>query len=109
MKAGIIGLVQTGVLMAIIGSIMEGIWLGGSQATTLQTLLSPPTFNFTNAITGIVSIYQVSQAYVAGFWTLLWWDFPFFEGQWLILKWIMWFPVSIGLLYGFVTMITRRA
>jgi len=81
---------------------IEGAWLGDEEVTVM------------NALTGM-SMLEVSGSglwtvpkLIGGFFTvgvprLLLWDYSFLEGDWVLFKWFVCFPLSAGFVWGLAT------
>lgn len=80
----IIGLVMAFVVLSVIAGICElTAPLSASAVSRVDVLMNP---SFTN-ITG----------WLGNLWSMLWFDYPFFEGTWSLARYIFFMPVSIGI------------
>jgi hypothetical protein len=85
-----------GIAVLFIGLSAICSWLGGSYfegapAERLQALMSMP--------------FPPTLTWAGNFWAMLWFDYPaIFHGNWLIFKYILFWPISFGLIvsYGFL-------
>ena len=93
----IIFFITSFVLMTVLSGIIEMSYFGVSEQGTLQSILNEfSKLAFNNPVVGLASI-------LIGFWNVLRllfialiWDYSFFTGQWQIVKYAFFFPISIG-------------
>jgi len=81
--------------------IMEGSWLGG-ESTTLNTILSFKIIEMRSV--GIFPIPMPNLEYFQSAWRMLWWDYPFLSGEWLLLKWILLYPITFAFIATIITL-----
>ena len=80
----IIGLAMAFVLLTIVASICEMTApLSATAVIRLNTLMNP---SFTNIM-----------GWLGNLWSMLWFDYPFFEGTWSLARYIFFMPVSVGI------------
>ena len=84
----VIGFATLFVLGSLISSIVEGPGSWASGVTHLQVLMEP----------------EMSMAYLSNLWEMMWFQYPFFEGPWVVLMYLGW-CVSAGLIVSFVVTI----
>ena len=84
-KAGwIIGIVMAFVLMTIVASICElTAPLSATAVSRIDVLMNPGLTNVTG--------------WLGNLWGMLWFDYPFFSGTWLLAKYIFFMPISVGI------------
>jgi len=81
----VIGLASAFVLLTIVSFILEGVYGLGSQR--LHTLMNP-------------AFWPPWEAwdYIKVLWGILWFDYSFFYGNWLIFRYSIFIPISVGLI-----------
>jgi len=87
----LIGILTAFVLLTLLNGILEGVYLGEGTVTRLQTLMSLPT----------------SLAWFSNLWGVLWFDYSFFHGGWIILKYALFWPISLGLLISYGALLVQ--
>lgn len=99
------GLVFLMLGMAMVGGLIEGSFLAPDNTGILDTLLRPDVIESPVAslpiIGPIVSGLSVAGDWLHGIWTLFTFDYPFFEGPWIIFRFIF-IGVSVGLIMTLV-------
>jgi len=83
----IIGLMTLFVVFSLISGLIE--WAYGSEVTKLTTLMKP----------------SLSISYVENLWNMFWFNYPFFSGHYAVVKYAIFWPISIGLIVSFVVMV----
>lgn len=82
----IIGLFMLFGVCTIIMGIIEGIPYGSDETTKLYDLMKP----------------SFSLGYLGNLWDMFWFDYPFLTGNLLYVKYVIFWPMSIGLIVSFV-------
>jgi len=96
----IIGFITLTLIFQVLTGIVEMDWFG--LAGTMQTLLRPEVVESTlPVIGGSVTFVNQSKVWIGAFWDILWFDYPFFTGPYIIVRYFC-FPFSIGIIYGFI-------
>ena len=86
---------------SIISGIVEMQYLSGStdEAGVFTNLMTAPVLgDNVNLFTIIGAVIKITVGWVGAIWDMLWWDYAFFTGGWVIFKWVLLFPLSIGLI-----------
>jgi len=85
LKTGfIIGLVMAFVLLSIIASVCElSAPLSASAVSKMEILMNPSLTNVTG--------------WIGNLWSMLWFDYPFFDGPWALARYIFFLPISVGI------------
>lgn len=82
-------------VLALLGGIIEGAYMGTNESSALNTLLNTPLVTSNNPVWGFIqTIFDFDTwsalAHMAFF------DFAMFEGTMAIFQWIFFFPLSIA-------------
>lgn len=99
-------LVMLWVCVSMFGAVLEGSFLGGDEQSHLNVLMNAKILTSTTVVGKIVGAFtdlEMWQA-IAG---ILIWDFSFWEGSYEIVRWILFLPVSIGILFSLITVWVR--
>ena len=64
--------------------------------------MSPQISTSTNVWDTIGSTFTLAGDFIAAIWAALWFDYAFFTGQYQIIRWALFVPVSIGLIVSIV-------
>ena len=104
MRAGwIIGFVMAFVIMSIIACVCEMDYLGEGEISHLQQLMQPDFPDYKIPIIGPVAAFiSVAWDYIRILWGMFWFDYPFFEGSFAIVRYILFIPISIGVIVSLV-------
>lgn len=99
-----IGIVFCFVAFSLLCGIGEMTTFGEGEVTRLQVLVTAPNFTeVENVFEGITVLAAFTWDWVANFISMLLWDYSFFQGQWAMVKYLIYFPVSIGIIWGLVS------
>ena len=105
----IIGLVILLLGLGLMGGMVEGTYMSDNSTTgTLEKLVSPDMLAGTDlpvvgpAVVGISMMWSYTQA----FWTMLWFDYPFFEGPWVIVR-LLFLGLSAGIIFSIMLAVFR--
>ena len=111
MKPGfVIGLVMLFVLLQIICNICEMQDPLTSDTTShLYYLMSPDIPSYSNPIGAVISYISVPFIWLYHLFALLAFDFSFLTGGWAIFKYIFFWPLSIGIIYGLISWLRGNA
>jgi len=85
----IIGLVTAFGVLTLICGLCEGVFFRSDVPTLLQTLITFPW--------GLSALKD----WFGNLWSIFWFDYSFFHGDWVIFKYIFFWPISIGLIVAF--------
>lgn len=103
MTKWIIFLAAVYIFGAVFGGMVEGSFLGEDETSHLETVLDIETYT----IMGI-SIPKPSTEWLSATADMLLWEYAFFydedgsANEWSIIKWLIFLPISLGLMYTFV-------
>jgi hypothetical protein len=78
--------------------IMEGSYFGAAQNSVIQDLSVLTTFNIGNLL--IVPVFNVN--FVNGIVRLLLWDYSFYTGGWVIIRWFWMVTLTPGAIWGII-------
>jgi hypothetical protein len=84
----LIGIAAIFALFSLICGVLEGSYLGPNEVGRLAALMTWP---------GIMGI----PTWIGNLWSMLWFDYACFHGGWLIIKYVFFWPVSIGLVVSY--------
>jgi len=111
MKPGwVIGLFTAFVIMQIIAGVCEMTYLGSEQVGVLQQLMQPEIPDVQIPIIGsVVTFFAVTWNFISTLWTpqVFFWDYPFFQGTWAIVRYALFIPLSIGLIVSLILAAVR--
>lgn len=88
----------------LFGGMIEGTYLGDDDASLLEEVIGVDSYS----VMGI-SIPKPSTAWLTSLGKMMLWDFAFFKdvdgtpNEWAIIKWLLFIPISLGLMVTFVT------
>jgi len=97
-----IGLLTLWGIFTVISGIIEMNTLGEAEVGVFQALMQPEIPEFTNPIGAVFAFVNVAWDYLQNLWSVLWFDYAFFQGQWLYVKYIIFLPISISLVISLV-------
>lgn len=88
---------------SLLSGLLEWQYLGTSQAGVFYRLLTDyKEIEFTNPLVAVGTFVSVGWEYIKTIWAMFWWDYAFFDGYWAILKYAIFYPISIGLIVSLV-------
>jgi len=93
----IIGLVFLFVLGAIIGGVMEQTYPGSTERSAIDRLLKPTLGEISNPWEATTAFFTVAGDWVDALWEVLTFDYPFFTGEMVIVRWLF-LGISIGVI-----------
>lgn len=100
-----IGLVTLFVVLSIIAGVMEMNYLGTEGLSRLQMLMQPDVPAYTNPIGAVSAYFTVGWGYIQNLWGMFWFDYPMFTGVWGIVRYVIFLPVSIGVIVSLIFII----
>jgi len=95
----IIFLITTWLILAILGGVIEGAYVGtgaGTEQTVLNTLMNCKVMTSTTIWGKISGVFTDSSFFWAMF-KVLTFDFVFFTGVWEIVRWVFFLPIAIAI------------
>lgn len=102
------GIILANLICALWSGIIEGTYLTSNVTSAMNALMNMDTLSFSDAASGVTSLFVFSNALIAALWQFLWWDYAQFTGD-LILVRFAFIAVSIGITLTLViTLIARR-
>lgn len=98
-----IGIMVIFVVLTVMSGICEYTVFGDDDTSLLQRLMTTPDISETTSIVGAVFGYiGFGWDYLQTLWDVLWFDYSFFQGQWLLVKYILFYPVSIAFVISII-------
>jgi hypothetical protein len=96
----LIGVLALFIVMSLISGILELQYLSGTadQEGIFERLFAPPVVTSGNVIGIVWSGITTTWDSLTAFWDLLWFNYTFFTGAYGIVRWIVFFPISIALI-----------
>lgn len=85
----------------ILGVILEQGMLEEGHQSNLQALLVWQQIGSEESW-GVFQTLGFVREYFAAIWSVLIWNFAFFDGNWVYLKWILWIPLAAMFVWGLV-------
>lgn len=85
----------------IMGLIIEDGFLGPQQQSILNKLLIWQQVQSEEAW-GFIQIVSFIPGYFGALWSAFIWDFSFIDGDWAIIKWLVWAPLMAMMIWGIV-------
>lgn len=94
-------LVMFGVF-TIISGVIEATTLGEDEVGLFKTLMTPPVIDSTHPLGVVFSVMSVAWDYLKNLFDILWFNYAFFQGQWLIIKYIFFLPISVAIIISLI-------
>ena len=102
----IIFLVFMSLILSVLSGIGEMVVFGDAETARLTTLITAPTFTENLGIWGTISSFvDFSWTWFANLFGMLTFSYSMFEGQWQIVRYILFLPIGIGVMSAIVAMI----
>jgi len=101
----IVGLFTLLFAMALISGVMEMVYLGSTEQSRLWALLHPQFVEFNNPLTFIVGFFNTAWSWLGNLFAVLSFDYAYFQDEWAIVRWMIFFPISAGIVWGVVSML----
>ena len=98
----LIGFIMLFVICTISSLLIEAQQFGDSQTSHLYILLSPDIPSFWNPIGAAIAYVTVAWNYLQALWDMFWFDYSFFEGSWQLVRFIVFVPISVGLVVSLI-------
>lgn len=95
----LIGILTLFIMFTLISGLIEGAYLGPNEVTTLQNFVRPP-------LTEPGKMWTWLTEHV---WDVLWFDYAFFSGGWVIFKYAIFWPISAGILVSYLALLVQAA
>ncbi|KKN26132.1 hypothetical protein LCGC14_0877770 [marine sediment metagenome] len=95
----LIFLLTVWVFGGVFGLILEGGYLGDDQGSVINVLLNSKVITATGVLGKIAGVFTDTAMWGA-IGSLLVWDFAFWEGSLEIVRWIIFIPVTIAMLFS---------
>jgi hypothetical protein len=108
MKTGwLIGIISAFVIISFIAGVCENAWYGTEVVTKLDVLMRP--FMAAGVWEGIKA--AVGTVFSTDFWDtlwdVLWWNYPFDGTFWMLTRYIMFIPLSLGFIFTLALAVVR--
>lgn len=97
----IIFIVMVWVILALLGGIIEGAYLGSGEASVLNTMMNAPIFTGEGNFFVNAAATFFDSAFWGALFTMLLFDFAMFEGTMAIFQWLFFMPIAIGVIVSF--------
>ena len=97
-----IGIIMLFGIFTVISGIIEMNTMGSDDISILQSLMQPQIPEFTNPLGAVFAVVNVAWDYLQVLWDVLWFDYAFFQGQWLYVKYLVFWPISVALVISLV-------
>ena len=95
----LIGLFMAFGVLTILSNTIEYYFFSDGNVTTFFSAIS----GFENMdIGGFGGVKIVAGDLLDAFWTALTWNYSFFSGYWEILRWVVFIPISVGLIWEII-------
>jgi len=81
--------------------IMEGAYFSSEEAGIINNLTGFSIMEIERM--GILTIPKLALGFLMnGLPKVIMWDYSFLEGEWMIIKWILLYPISASVVYGII-------
>lgn len=95
----LIGLIMLWGMFTVIAGICEQSTYGATEVGLVQQLMTQPEFTSTFGVLGdAYTAMSWAGNEIKVLWNMFWFNYPFFEGQWQTIRYIVFMPVSIGVI-----------
>lgn len=89
------------IIAAVLGGLYEGSWLGGTERSLLNQVL------FYDIVTvegtwGVTQLAGSPLGYIEALWKLATFQFSFVSGDWEVIRWIVFGPLTAYVVYGII-------
>lgn len=92
-------------ILTLISGIIEMNTLGAGEVSLIQRLMSPDIPEYSNPIGAVTAYMSVTWQYLEAFFDILFFNYSFFQGQWLLVKYILFIPVSFAMVFSLIMML----
>lgn len=89
------------VVAAILGGLYEMQWLGSSEQSLLNKVLYFDIATVEGTF-GVVQLASAAQGFLLALWQMATFQFSFVTGDWSIVRWIVFLPITTYLVFGLV-------
>ena len=105
----LIGITSLFIVLSLISGVIEGVYLGGAEdtQTVLESLFSPATPSTTTLLGIDVTALAATWNWFTALFGLLFFDYAFFDGEWQIIRWIIFIPVGLATVISIVLALVR--
>jgi hypothetical protein len=83
----------------LVSNACESIWFGADKLTLVNLLTGAYVITGTSG-TDFLSMMVVPWAWVQAVFGLFSWDYSFLTGEWMILRWLVLVPMTVGFMWG---------
>jgi len=99
----VIALMTGFVILSLLSGIIEMQYLEPGETGVLQTILtSPKVTTINNPLTAPFTFLSVAWNIIKALWSAFWWNYAFFQGYWVIVKYAIFWPISVGLIVAII-------
>jgi len=108
MKTGwLIGIIAAFVIISFIAGVCENAWYGSEVVTKLDVLMRP--FMASGILEGIKAAVGTifSVEFWDTLWDVLWWNYPFGGTFWMLTRYIIFIPLSLGFIFTLALSVVR--
>jgi len=105
MNSKLVGLMMAFFIGQIISYIVELNTLGSYQLTTFYQLMHPQIASTTTTAGIVVGFLNTCAVWVKALIDMLAWNYAFFQGYLIIVKYALCIPLTIGFIWAIVTLI----
>ena len=104
----LIGLLLMWGVMTLISGVLESTTLGENEVGILQGLMTSPTVTSSTDFLGAATSWiNYGTNFIGNLWDVFWFNYSFFQGQWLIVKYVIFMPISVALAFSIGLAIVR--
>lgn len=108
MRTGwLIGIIAAFVIISFCAGVAEMAWYGADVVTKLDVLMRP--FMASGILEGIKA--AVGTIFSVDFWNtlwdILWWNYPFTGEAWMLVRYIIFIPLSLGFIFTLALSVIR--
>ena len=97
-----IGFIMAFVLCSIVFGVAEMQYLGGSGTSNLEVLFFARIGQYQDASGWIGGTITGLKEWIENLWDMFWWNYAGLDGEWSIVKWVLLYPISLGLIISII-------
>jgi len=90
------------VILTMLSGIIEMQYLGGKAGVLQNIMDAAKVTTINNPITAPFTFLSVGWNMIKALWEAFWWQYSFFQGYWVIVKYAIFWPISVGLIFAIV-------
>ena len=92
------------IIGSLMGAVLEQAYLGPTETNQINAVLSFQILTTPVSGQGYVELPKPNLDFFTGLWQMMTFNFKFLQGEWLILKWIIFGPLIAMATYSLVMM-----